>query len=440
MRSTGWRSRRRCREAASRLGGRRRQAPWLRGAGVGRRDFLRRGGRSRNRRRRRASPGLQHRQRHEHRRGDTHAAEPGRCRQQAVLLQHAPLGAHVVEPGRCFGCEDLRLGVVDDERIGQRLIQTFDDLLHARGSQRRILLEHAHDQRDEPRGRRLRRLQRRDGLPQHAFHRRFGVVRRKTGQQLVGERAQPIDVVGRRRRKILQLLRARGERRALRVSLRRTGDAGRAEVREAHATLRIEQHVAGLQIPVHHAARMRMREDLRDADEHRHAAQVGLAAQPLEIAATGELHRQHGAFAFADRRAAAKDAGMIQPARHLRFVVEDGPGLDRLAQILAQELERHLLAVVLVGGGPDLAVPAAADVLEQHIAVADADSCGGRCHRGRVCHAAGGRLAAQNYSESDSCGDAARNGTKRSVASEKSWSPSFSRWRASEKRRRNSAA
>ena len=116
------------------------------------------------------------------------------------------------------------------------------------------------------------------------------VIRRVAGQQLVGQRAEPVDVIGRVRRLAAQLLRARRERRqalAERIPLRRERRAGDAEVRKLHAAARIEQHVAWLQIPMDDAALVRVLERLRRFQQDRNDLEVAgariLSLHPHEI-------------------------------------------------------------------------------------------------------------------------------------------------------------
>src|SRR6185295_1872518 len=82
-----------------------------------------------------------------------------------------------------------------------------------------------------------------------------GIERRITREQLVGERAEAVDVVGRPRRFTRELLRARRERRSGRtargIPLRRAG----AEIGEQRTPRGIEQDVGWLEVAMDDAPR-----------------------------------------------------------------------------------------------------------------------------------------------------------------------------------------
>ena len=99
------------------------------------------------------------------------------------------------------------------------------------------------------------------------------------------------------------------------VGMRFARRAGDAEIRDAHAAARVEQHVAGFQIPMDDAALVRVFQRLRDVDEHGHDFEIALAAQPAQIATGGQFHGQRDEIAFAIRRLHFQDGRMIEPAR-----------------------------------------------------------------------------------------------------------------------------
>ena len=112
------------------------------------------------------------------------------------------------------------------------------------------------------------------------------------------------------------------------------------------------------------AALVRVLECLRDLDEHRHDRQVAGAAQPAQVPARGELHRQDEGRAVALRREHLEDARVIQAARTLVLVHERDPGCGGAAPgPRAQDLQRNVGAGLGVEGAPDLPLPAGAEPL-----------------------------------------------------------------------------
>ena len=184
----------------------------------------------------------------------------------------------------------------------------------------------------------------------------------------------------RRRRRLAPRLRRAsccgtcGEWRAGRHGDRRSGARGGAEIREAHFAIRVEQHVAGLDVPMHDAALVGVRQYRRHLDQYRHGPQVRGPTQRLQVAAGGEFHRQEHPRAVPLRRPGAQHAGMIEQRGHLRFVLQHGPRLLGTAGLRVKELQCDALFAGLVPGGPDLGVAAVADALLENVAVRDAST------------------------------------------------------------------
>src|SRR6516165_2244717 len=114
------------------------------------------------------------------------------------------------------------------------------------------------------------------------------IVWRPAREQLVGERAETVDVIPRRWRLAAQLLGARRERRETadhRIGTRVQRQAGDAEVSQLHAPARIEQHISWLEVTMDYAALVRVLECLGNLHENRDDGKVAGTTQASQVPA-----------------------------------------------------------------------------------------------------------------------------------------------------------
>jgi hypothetical protein len=193
------------------------------------------------------------------------------------------------------------------------------------------LREHAHHDLAELRRNLPGRRELRNGLRLGTLEIEVGIIRWMTGQQLVGKRPETVDVIRGARRLPAQLRGARGERRVscavrpLRPAAGRRYQAGDAEVGQLHPAAAVEQHVLRFQIPVHDAARVCVLERFGYFEQHRHDVEVCRAAQPSQITAPRELHRQHEDILDPLRRQHLEDPGMLQAVGDVVLALERFP-------------------------------------------------------------------------------------------------------------------
>src|SRR5207245_1227510 len=175
------------------------------------------------------------------------------------------------------------------------------------------------------------------------------------GQQLVGQRAEPVDVIRGSRRLAAQLLgarRERGQALAQRIPLRRERRAGDAEVGKLHAPACIEQHVAWLQIPMDDAALVRVLERLRDLQQDRNDLEVTGASQAAQIPAGGELHRQDDCIVRSLGGIYLEYGRVVEAACDRVLVLQRRPGAFVAPELGAENLERDVDAARVVAGAP----------------------------------------------------------------------------------------
>ena len=147
------------------------------------------------------------------------------------------------------------------------------------------------------------------------------------------------------------------------------GCAG-AEIREQRPPGAVEQHVRGLQVPMHDAARVRVFERGGDVDEQRQDARVRGAAQLAQVTARGEHHRQHRGVGAAHRLEDAQDARVVEPCRQREFALEHLPRGLGVHELRVEDLERDLRVAQFITRAPDFAVPAGTEFFDQHEAAA----------------------------------------------------------------------
>ena len=209
------------------------------------------------------------------------------------------------------------------------------------------------------------------------------------GEQPVGKRAQAEHVGGDRHRFAAHLLGGGVVRReqalavgglALAHLAHRRGDA---EVDQLRLPVGADQHVARLDVPVHHQLAVRAR---HRGDHHLEQAHARAQVQPVRVAVLGDGHPAHqlhrdpglaltGADADVDE---AGDRRVLQAREELGLAEEARPplGADRAAQQLHGHRLRHPVGAL---GAVDRAHAAGAQALEQpEVAVLAAAAVGDR--------------------------------------------------------------
>ena len=177
--------------------------------------------------------------------------------------------------------------------------------------------------------------------------------RRTAGQALIKRGRGRVHIPGRRGRPAAELLRRRVRQRA-RSHRPVPGPHGDAEIRQLAGALRVDQHVLGLVIPVHHAAPVRGGQAEQRALQHdQRRLRRGLALPGQDLPQRDPVDELHH-----DRRARWRFHVLVQPdhvrvrhgGQHRRLGAEH-PGELRVGQQLqAQVLDRHQGARRVVPG------------------------------------------------------------------------------------------
>src|SRR5262249_41849369 len=144
--------------------------------------------------------------------------------------------------------------------------------------------------------------------------------------------------------------------RARRVAVHRAAralDLGEAEVEDLHASLRVDDQVAGLQVAMDDPLRVRRLERIGDLDadvEQLVELEAALLGVLRERLALEELHDDvRTALVLLDRVDRA-DAGMVQRRRRARLALEAVERRGIGEALLGEELERDLAAETAVLG------------------------------------------------------------------------------------------
>ena len=149
--------------------------------------------------------------------------------------------------------------------------------------------------------------------------------------------------------------------------------AGDAEVGQ-HRRIRIaQQDVRWLDVAVHDAGAVRVRDRGRHLRHHGHqlpqrvAAVAAAAPQPLDAFGQGgaghELHRQPRSTLVVADFVHLDDAGMVEASQHLPLAQEPGDGGRSCGEPRVQQFDRDPAPQPLVRGGMHAAVAAAAEFL-----------------------------------------------------------------------------
>ena len=144
-------------------------------------------------------------------------------------------------------------------------------------------------------------------------HRRRGGKGRLAGEQFVGHDAEAVDVtaeIDRRPRRLFgrHVFGRAGKESGARQRPAVVVDAGESEITDRHASVGVHQQISGLDVAMHHAARVRVVERRR-----------GVAQ---------DLHRLGGARTLPRDRGANVAAGE-QPHAHPRYAFVNPSGVDR---------------------------------------------------------------------------------------------------------------
>ena len=115
---------------------------------------------------------------------------------------------------------------------------------------------------------------------------------------------------------------------------------------------------------MNHAARVRMRQRAGNIQQHRHDAQVAVAAQAAQVAGR-QLHWQHRELFVAQRLVDFQNRFVAEPLRNVVFVLQHLPGCAGMRQLRKQHLDRDRRVALRVVRAPDLAMTARPDLLEQ---------------------------------------------------------------------------
>ncbi len=262
------------------------------------------------------------------------------------------------------------------ERVAAREHRRHD--VRGRRPPPRLLLEAAQDRpldrRVEP-GHERRRLDRPlVAVLARVLRERLALEGAPARVELVEHEAERVDVAADRDLAPLQLLRRHvaGRPRAHVVVAQRLGEAGQAEVGDAHVALAVEHHVRGLEVPVQHALLVRRgeaRAELpRDLERLVRRQPPDPAQQRGEVLAVHELHRDEEVALRLGHVVDAAHGRVRHVARDAHLAVEAREPLAVAVEAVRQELERDRLLELEVVGAVDLAHPAAAQQADDPVA------------------------------------------------------------------------
>ena len=146
------------------------------------------------------------------------------------------------------------------------------------------------------------------------------------------------------------------------------GAPGEAEIHDLDLPVRQHVDVAGLEVAVHHALRVREGEPVEDLLHHRELVlerlQLPLRQQLAQVLALEQLHGHVGHAALLAEVVDRDDVGVVEPGRGLRLVLEALAGAWVLAQLAEHDLDRDVAPEHGVVGAEDLAHGARADLAD----------------------------------------------------------------------------
>ena len=185
--------------------------------------------------------------------------------------------------------------------------------------------------------------------------------------ELVQHEAEGVDVAADADLAALQLLRRHVARRprAHVLLAERLGEAGQAEVGDAHVALAVEHEVRGLEVPVQHALLVRGGEPgaelSRDVEGLVGRQTADAPQERREVLAVHQLHGQEEVALRLPHVVHAADRRVGDLPGHPDLAVEPGEPLAVRVEAVGKELEGDRLVELQVVGPVDLAHPAAAE-------------------------------------------------------------------------------
>ena len=144
------------------------------------------------------------------------------------------------------------------------------------------------------------------------------------------------------------------------------GAPGEPEIHDLDLPVRQHVHVAGLEVAVHHALRVREGQPVEDLLHHRELvlerAQLPLREQLAQVLALEQLHGHVGHAALLAEVVDRDDVGVVELGRGAGLALEALAGALVLAQLAEHDLDRHVAPEHGVVGAEDLAHGARADL------------------------------------------------------------------------------
>src|SRR6185312_14678547 len=140
-----------------------------------------------------------------------------------------------------------------------------------------------------------------------------------------------------------------------------------AEVGELHPSTAVKEHVLGFEIPVHDTSCVSVFESFGHFEQHRYDLEISSASNTTQIAAAGELHRQHHHIVDSLRRLYLQNSRMLQTTGDVVLMLQRFPRGRIARSRRGQDLQGNVDAARFVVRAPYLALSSGTDPLDERV-------------------------------------------------------------------------